>query len=79
MVGGRRSQREDPAGAALPGGGVPEHQVAAVVSSGQDIQEVGAGDAAARQQDSARCLLRDLAVGTPASPVKHAHGQLGAK
>ncbi len=52
VVCGRCFPCEDPAGAALPGGGVPEHHDTAAIGGGQDNQEVAGGGAAARQQDT---------------------------
>ncbi len=75
LVGGRRSPREDPARTALSGDGVREDEDAAALSSGQDDGQVAAGGAATRQQDAARCMPGDLAMGTSASSRWHANGQ----
>ncbi len=71
MVGGWRSPHEDPAGAALPGDGVPRHQGAAALGSCQDDREVAAGGVATRQQDFTR-RLPDLL----ASVVQRPDGEL---
>ncbi len=62
--GGWCSTRESPAGAALPGGGVPEHQGPATVGRSQDKREMAADGAATRQQDAPQRLSGDRAVPT---------------
>ncbi len=69
------SARESPAGTALLGGRVLEHQDAATVSSGQDRWELEAGGAATHRQDAPQHRPGDWALGALASPRKHPDGQ----